>query len=309
MSGTTTPLPKTMSSRLLTMKFMQRAAASSPLAASPSTPDVPSPKRRKTESGSTPTKFDVNALADQRAIEAAMASEEAKRQVALEKLANDAGDTRWVLNFEDQNTASTKNAIRIEEWGFATLDHQAAKTKHSKGRKHEENPEPAPEVIGRKSFGKFNRVVEVCLHLHFNQQSANNEQKLNNPDFSDSEASGDDEEDDDVKVEDDFLDDDDPTSELIRASRQEAVERVKAERKTKKRAEKSRSENMAKERKKREVSLNGITSLSGRQEPPRDAMKCHNCEGPHKKADCPHLNKRRYNGVGDDGPKRKVQKH
>lgn len=112
-----------------------------------------------------------------------------------------------------------------------------------------------------------------------------------------------------MKIEGDFLDDDDPTSELIRASRQEAVERVKAERKAKKRADKSRSESMAKERKKREVSLNGITSLSGRQEPLRDAIKCYNCEGPHMRADCPQLNKRRHNGGGDEGPRRKVQKH
>lgn len=104
-----------------------------------------------------------------------MASEEAKRQVALDKLANEAGDTRWVLNFEDQNTVSTKNAIQIEEWGFATLDHQAARGKHFKGRKHEDNPEPAPEVIGRKSFGKFNRVVEVCLFSQSGQKYTNDE--------------------------------------------------------------------------------------------------------------------------------------
>ena len=105
-----------------------------------------------------------------------------------------------------------------------------------------------------------------------------------------------------------MLDDDDPASELIKASRQEAVDRVKAERKAKKRAEKAASENMAKERKKREVSLNGITSLSGRQEPAREAIKCYNCEGPHMKADCPLPSKRRFNGGGDEGPRRKTQK-
>ena len=143
---------------------MQRAAASSPLSASPSTPDVPSPKRRKTEAGSTPTKFDVDALADNRAIQAAMATEEAKRQIALEKLANEAGDTRWVLNFEDQSSAS-KRSIQIEEMGFASLDHQTARRAHYKARKHEEDPEPAPGLVGRRSFGKFNRVIEVCLPI------------------------------------------------------------------------------------------------------------------------------------------------
>ena len=65
---------------------------------------------------------------------------------------------------------------------------------------------------------------------------------------------------------------------------------------------------MAKDRKKREVSLNGITSLSGRQEPARAGVKCYNCEGPHVKAECPLLNKRRFDGKGDDGPRRKAQK-
>src|SRR4051794_26875518 len=101
MSSTTTSpgsVPKSMSSRLLTMKFMQRAAASgSPTTSTPPTPDEPSPKRRKkdSDSPSRPKKINIDELADQRAVQAALEAEEAKRQAALERQAADAGDTKW----------------------------------------------------------------------------------------------------------------------------------------------------------------------------------------------------------------------
>lgn len=154
-----------MSSRLLTMKFMQRAAASSPTASSPQTPELPSPKRRKTENGSTPTKFDVDALADKRAIQAAIASEEAKRQAALEKQANDAGDTRWVLSFEEQeraaNGARKEKPLRVVQIGWGAIDSNRDQVKYEEESEEEEEERPA--MVGRRSFGKFNKVVEVCL--------------------------------------------------------------------------------------------------------------------------------------------------
>lgn len=155
MSGATTPAPKAMSSRLLTMKFMQRAAASP--TASPTASDEPSPKRRRTDSKSTPSKYNVDALADQRAIQAAMASEEAKRQIAIEKQAAEAGDTRWVLSFEDQKhvAASSTLSLRIIQAGFANIDADTTSVKYL------DEEEDKPVIVGRRSFGKFNRVIEV----------------------------------------------------------------------------------------------------------------------------------------------------
>jgi hypothetical protein len=97
-------------------------------------------------------------------------------------------------------------------------------------------------------------------------------------------------------------------NELIKASRQEASKRAKAERKAKKKAEKTESLKLAKKRKKTEVKLNGLTSLTGRQDRQPPAISCYNCGGPHKKAQCPQSqNKRGYHG-GDDGPPRKSLK-
>lgn len=116
---------------------------------------------------------------------------------------------------------------------------------------------------------------------------------------SDLGSSGDDNED---SVESNSDDDDDPTSELIKASRHEAAERAKAERKAKKKAEKAQSLELARQRKKKDVKLNGLTSLSGRQES-LGGRTCHKCGGPHLIKDCP---KRGFEG-GDRGFSKKAR--
>lgn len=156
--------PKSMSSRLLTMKFMQRAANTSPSSRGPPTPEEPSPKHRKKDSNpSTPTKFNVDALADRSAIQAALADEEAKRQAALERQAAELGDTRWVLSFEDQKSiaASPALALRVVQTGFAHLDASPVKVRYIA-----DDLEEKPAMVGRRSFGKFNKVLEVC-HVFF----------------------------------------------------------------------------------------------------------------------------------------------
>jgi hypothetical protein len=101
-----------------------------------------------------------------------------------------------------------------------------------------------------------------------------------------SESESESEEDENEDSEESSSDDDDPAGDLIRASRQEAAERAKAERKSKKKAEKAHLLELARQRKKKEVNLNGMTSLSGRQ---TNGPTCYNCGGPHVKADCPTL--------------------
>lgn len=152
--------PKVMSSRLLTMKFMQRAAAS-PISSPPSTPEESPSKRQKTVH-SSPSRFNVDALTDHRAIQAALAEEETKRQAALERQENEAGDTRWVLNFEAEKDAflSRTTALRVVQAGYPNLDYSLPlRDKYTdSGFIFEDKP----IIVGRKSFGKFNRIMEVC---------------------------------------------------------------------------------------------------------------------------------------------------
>jgi hypothetical protein len=98
-------------------------------------------------------------LADQRAVQAAVAGEEAKRRAALEKAAAEAGDTRWVLSFEDQNTASASPnlSLRVVQTGYAHLDIPNFTATEN------DMEEEIPVMVGRRSFGKFNKALEVSL--------------------------------------------------------------------------------------------------------------------------------------------------
>ncbi|KAI1492446.1 hypothetical protein F5X96DRAFT_377550 [Biscogniauxia mediterranea] len=120
MAGQTTP--KTMSSRLLTMKFMQRAAASP--SSAPSTPnsEEQSSKRQKTSHSVTPQQ-DVNSLVNQRAVQAAIAEEERKRQEALLQHAAELGDARWELDIppKAQNPQHAR-PLNVVQVGFAQID-------------------------------------------------------------------------------------------------------------------------------------------------------------------------------------------
>ncbi|PYH90500.1 hypothetical protein BO71DRAFT_334380 [Aspergillus ellipticus CBS 707.79] len=94
---------KTMSSRLLTMKFMQRAAAtnatkepSQPASTDESKLATPKRQRLSTGPGESPI---ATPQSDLDAISAALAEEEEKRREALARQAQDSGDTEWVLDY------------------------------------------------------------------------------------------------------------------------------------------------------------------------------------------------------------------
>ena len=67
---------------------------------------------------------------------------------------------------------------------------------------------------------------------------------------------------------------------------------------------------MVRKRIKKEVNLNGLSSLSGRQDT-RPAMVCYGCGGPHKRSECPNEGqrekKRRYDG-DHNGGRQKTQR-
>ncbi|KAL4995422.1 hypothetical protein BDV10DRAFT_132717 [Aspergillus recurvatus] len=99
---------KNMSSRLLTMKFMQRAAASAAskdaaqsVSGSESTDSTPK-KRRVSAAGGSP----AAPSSDMEAISAALAEEEERRREAISRQAAEAGETEWVLDFGGTDTVN-----------------------------------------------------------------------------------------------------------------------------------------------------------------------------------------------------------
>lgn len=102
--------------------------------------------------------------------------------------------------------------------------------------------------------------------------------------------------------------------------RLEAAQKIKAERRAKRKAEKAQLQELSKKRKKKEVKLNtnitevnlntNMTSLTGRQDK-TDTRTCYICGGPHLKADCPrnqNKGQKRFHQGGDDGPLAKTRK-
>lgn len=133
---------------------MQRAAAL-PTSSAPSLINEPS-KRTKKESHSITSRQNLDRLTDQNAVLDALAKEEEKSLAALDRLATESGDTRWVLNIKEQNHPVSSMSLRVVQAGYAILDSLT-----SQNTAIDELIEE-PTILGRRSFGKFNRDLEVC---------------------------------------------------------------------------------------------------------------------------------------------------
>jgi hypothetical protein len=118
-----TATPKGMSSRLMTMKFMQRgeASAKSSPATTPKTDNEGSAKRRKTAHKETP---EAKPLYDEKAVQAALEEEERKRQAAIARRAKELGDEQWVLNGAAVSapTNRPRGNLSFVQVGFAQID-------------------------------------------------------------------------------------------------------------------------------------------------------------------------------------------
>lgn len=135
---------KSISARLMTMKFMQRAAASeTSLPSTPTSDDCSTGKRRKVshtptiESPSTP-------LFDTKAAQTTLQEEEKKREAAVARLAEQLGDSHWVLDGRIPGSQHAPRVpLKVVHVGFAQID--------SPGVSEEEPSEPIAQ--GKKSFG------------------------------------------------------------------------------------------------------------------------------------------------------------
>lgn len=89
---------------------------------------------------------------------------------------------------------------------------------------------------------------------------------------------------------------------MLKESRSEAIQKLKDERRKKKKAEKKELLKLAKERQKKNVNINKLTSISGgNQNRGADTRACHKCgEVGHLQSDCP---KRKRGGDDYDDPR------
>ncbi|KAI9662785.1 MAG: hypothetical protein M1829_006129 [Trizodia sp. TS-e1964] len=257
--------PKTMSSRLLTMKFMRHAVALTP---DTSESGRPHSKRQKTNAYSA-------VIIDQQAVQEALAIEEAKRDEALERQAGALGETKWALSFRDPNVEGMDHRpLKVSYAGFASIDDTLARPS-------------AEEVVvsqGRRIFGGFN----------------NSTPKRNLSDVESSPS----EEDDDASPEigpanDEDSDDETGVNALIRDSRQLALKQDKAARKLKRKAEREKIESeqkasSVKPRPAKKIKLSKLHSISDTKTPINTNIQCYNCGGRgHVSRDCDRKTKER----------------
>lgn len=99
-------------------------------------------------------------LADQEAFHLVQAQEDAKREAVLGKLAEEAGDTKWVL----ATPSIARPSLNIVNAGYGIIDSSRATPLDADvdlEQDEEEQRLDRPQLTGRKSYGKFNKQLEV----------------------------------------------------------------------------------------------------------------------------------------------------
>lgn len=246
---------------------MQRAVASTPSDSgtnTPSTPTGPPAKRQRLSNGkATPT-----TPSDQELINKALAEEELKRAQAIERQAAEAGETRWVLNFEEDKNTPTKN-FNVVNAGYGELDAQDNAHKYQHGENGFESS--SPMLLGRRSFGKFKDPDIVTKDDVASDESSSSDDGL------------------------DYDDNDDPMAAMVRQERKAATQKARAERQAKSQAAKAEGERLAQERRNKAVKLNKLTSISGGGNAGspfgKSQIECFKCgQKGHTKKECPKNN-------------------
>lgn len=126
---------------------MQRAAAKSSTS-SPSTPNGPPSKKARLSNGAS-----AIGTSDREIIQSGLDAEEEKRQAALERAAQHAGETKWVLSFQDPLEGKRQDAMNVRHAGYAEID--------AEDDSEEDDDEESKPV--RMQFGGGVKKAEVCV--------------------------------------------------------------------------------------------------------------------------------------------------
>ncbi|KAL2201081.1 hypothetical protein P885DRAFT_65373 [Corynascus similis CBS 632.67] len=281
--------PKTMSSRLMTMKFMQRGAAAA--AAAGGTPDTSSPatptsddgsaKRRKTFHTPSATSSPATPLFDQQAIRAAVEEEERKKQAAIEKRAAELGDSHWVLEgVASLPPRASRPLLNVVEVGFAQIDYGGPS-----GNDDDSDPFDLGGVPGRPQFQRYN-MKNSKAGLAVKKENGNS--SSSDPDSESHSDAG------ESSSSEDFPEAARAEPNRGRQSTSGSAERRRPRSSVSGRREEERrkAQQLAGKRRKKDIKLNQLTSISsaGSQafQRPSGTLSCHGCGKPgHKVADCP----------------------
>lgn len=278
---------KTISSRLASMKFMQRAVASE--TSSPTTPVATndrSAKRRKSSHVVTPGEI-APPVIDKKAVQAALEKEEQRRQAAIKIQAEEAGDSHWVLPgpFPQPGNGKTLEApLKVRYLTQAQIDY---------GDSDEEDTSGSEKTWRKQTvFRRYNMPErKVCLSPNGSfairgRFELTADQTVTAPTTAGNSDDGGD------------SSDSEPSHHPAAANTRRADPRLKRKRSssefsTRRKAENERAHKFAEERRKKDVKLNQLPSISGISSNSGNSgnsgvMRCYNCNKTgHKAAMCP----------------------
>ncbi len=130
---------------------MQRAASISSPTTPSTTDDAPPKKRQRPSLPATTVATDDDAsvsspaapVSELETIRAALEEEERKQSEAVERLGEERGETRWVFSYVDSGDGKAEAGMRVQDVGWGDIDGEGDR--------------------GRRSWGRFNRELEVCF--------------------------------------------------------------------------------------------------------------------------------------------------
>ncbi|KAK4140535.1 uncharacterized protein C8A04DRAFT_39834 [Dichotomopilus funicola] len=294
--------PKTMSSRLMTMKFMQRGAAAAAAAAATSNTPTTSNSPVNTPSNDGPTKRRkvshtpstsgagspaTTPLFDQQAIKAALEQEEKRNRAAIERRAAELGDSHWVL--EGAASAPPRIArplLNVVPVGFAQIDGSTAATASGQDV-YDDDPFDMGGVSARPQFQRFN--MKKSKARHDATKGDDDEGKSDSESGSGSESGEASDNDRSPRASSRADTGRGRQSTVDRSDRKRARSSVSGRREE----ERRKAHQLAGKRRKKEIKLNQLSSISsaGSQgfQRPSAVLSCHGCGKPgHKVADCPN---------------------
>jgi hypothetical protein len=155
-------------------------------------------------------------------------AEEAKRQAALDRAAQHAGETKWVLSFKDPLEGKRQDAMNVRQAGFAELDAE-----------DDEDEEEDVKPIRMQFGGGVKKKADESVSFVKTEDSD-----------SESEPSSDD------------YDSDDPAADLIRQTKREMASE-KRESKKNRASMGDKSALATPKRQNNDGNLQGLTSISG----------------------------------------------
>lgn len=252
------------------MKFMQRAAAAQSPAAPVSDPVESRPAKKARLGNGLNKDEEARFIIDQKAAQAALQNEDRQRQAAIDRMAERMGDSHWVLDTAKLPSPHKQagTPLKIVQVGFSEID------KRGEAEEGQEKPVRAFQSYGPKEEAQKGKKkkAEKAGRSPAAQTSYGADIHLQTSTDSDSDSSDSDSESDSDSNSFDSGSSSEEADEVPqkKPGRTSYGSQKRDELKRKRSAEQAKSIGMASNRRKKQVNLQRLTSISGGGSAPKE---------------------------------------